>query len=102
MKAGFVNKTVIVFVCDGGISSSVLGARILSKKLMAAGIDDIAVTHANLSEIPADVDIVFTHHKLKDAVASICNQARIIPITNCMTASEYDDLVREFLLGREG
>ncbi|MDR0362012.1 MAG: PTS mannitol transporter subunit IICBA [Planctomycetota bacterium] len=91
----------IVFACDAGMGSSAMGATMLRKKLKKAGITDIEVVHAPVSEIPADAQIIVTHEELKERAASANPAARLIPITNFMGAPEYDALVGELVNGQK-
>lgn len=91
--SGKINK--IVFACDAGMGSSAMGATMLRKKLKNAGITDIEVVHAPVSEIPSDAQIIVTHQELKERAASSNPSARLIPITNFMSAPEYDMLVED-------
>jgi PTS system mannitol-specific IIC component len=91
----------IVFACDAGMGSSAMGAAMLKKKLKAAGIADIEVTHSPVSEIPADAQVIVTHRDLSERAAASNPQARLIPITNFMGAPEYDELARELAESRK-
>lgn len=82
----------IVFACDAGMGSSAMGASVLKKKIKNAGLD-IEVTHASVSSIPPEAQIVVTHQDLKERAMKSAPQARLVTITNFMTAPEYDELV---------
>lgn len=88
---GIVKK--IVFACDAGMGSSAMGATVLRKKLIAAGLNSITVEHASVSSIPQDAQIVVTHESLKERAANSCPSAKLVLITNFMKAPEYDELV---------
>lgn len=90
----------IVFACDAGMGSSAMGATMLRNKLKGAGISDITVVHAPVSEVPKDCQIIVTHHELSARAASDNPGVRIIPIKNFMGAPEYDALVTEMVEGR--
>ena len=90
----------IVFACDAGMGSSAMGATMLRNKLKGAGIADITVVHAPVSEVPKDCQIIVTHHELSARAASDNPGVRIIPIKNFMGAPEYDALVTEMVEGR--
>ena len=85
----------IVFACDAGMGSSAMGATILKKKLAAVGRDDIEVKHASVSDIPAGTQIVVTHQDLSERARKSAPSARIITISNFMSAPEYDALAQE-------
>ena len=88
-----INK--IVFACDAGMGSSAMGATVLKKKLKEAGLGDIEVVHAPVSSIPADAQVVVTHHELGERAARSNPNARLILIQNFLAAPEYDILIEE-------
>lgn len=85
--------TKIAFACDAGMGSSAMGATVLKKKLVAAGLEGIEVIHTPVSSIPADVQIVVTHEKLGERAAHSNPNAERILITNFLAAPEYATLV---------
>ena len=87
--------TSVVFACDAGMGSSAMGAAVLQKKLKAAGLEDIKVTHASVSEVSSDAQIVVCHTDLQERAKESAPQAKLITITNFMAAPEYDQLVNE-------
>ena len=90
----------IVFACDAGMGSSAMGATMLRNKLKAAGITDIEVVHAPVSEVPKDCQIIVTHHELAARAASGNPGVQIVPIKNFMGAPEYDGLTATLAEGR--
>ena len=103
MSADYALKTIdrIVFACDAGMGSSAMGAAVLQKKLRAAGIEDIKVDHASVSEVPANTELLVCHQDLAARAQKSAPQARIITISNFMAAPEYDALVTEIKNARE-
>jgi PTS system mannitol-specific IIC component len=91
----------IVFACDAGMGSSAMGATMLRKKLKAAGLDDIEVIHAAVSEIPSDAQVVVTHQELQGRAAGSNPNAKIVAITNFMAAPEYDVFAKELADSRK-
>ncbi len=85
----------IVFACDAGMGSSAMGATVLKKKLSAVGRTDVEVNHASVSEIPEGTQIVVTHQDLAARARKSAPDARIITISNFMSAPEYDQLAQE-------
>lgn len=85
----------IAFACDAGMGSSAMGATVLKKKLDKAGLKDIDVTHTPVSSIPADIHIVVTHEELGERAAHSNPNAKLITITNFLSAPEYDALIEE-------
>lgn len=90
----------IVFACDAGMGSSAMGASVLKKKIQKAGLD-IEVTHASVSSIPPEAQIVVTHQDLKERAMKSAPQSRLVTITNFMTAPEYDELVESLKTNKE-
>ena len=98
-KANVGDIKKIVFACDAGMGSSAMGATVLRKKIKAAGIEGIEVVHASVSEIPKDAQIVVTHEHLSERAAHSNPTAKLVLITNFMTAPQYDELVEELKSG---
>ena len=95
VKANDAEIKHIVFACDAGMGSSAMGATVLKKKLADVGRADIDVKHASVSEIPAEAQIVVTHQDLAGRAKNSAPNARIITISNFMSAPEYDQLAEE-------
>lgn len=95
LKTNLDDIKLIVFACDAGMGSSAMGATVLRKKLKEAGRDDISVEHASVSTIPKGAQIVVTHESLQERARNSAPTARIIPITNFMSAPQYEELVKE-------
>ena len=91
----------IVFACDAGMGSSAMGAAILQKKLEAAGLGNIKVTHSSVSEIPKGTQFVVCHQDLVERARKSAPQAKIVTINNFMTAPEYEEIVQMILDSRE-
>jgi PTS system mannitol-specific IIC component len=82
----------IVFACDAGMGSSVMGATKLRKKIKDAGLD-IRVEHSPVSEVPPDADIIVCHRELKDRAAAANPKAALVTITDFLNAPEYEELI---------
>ena len=83
----------IVFACDAGMGSSAMGATKLRKKLKEAGITDIDVIHSSVSEVPQDTDIIICHRELGERARNANSKARLVLITDFLSAPEYGELV---------
>jgi len=90
----------IVFACDAGMGSSAMGATLLRGKLRAAGVEDVEVACAPVSEVPKDCQIIVTHHALAARAASDNPGVRIVPIGQFLDAPEYDALAAELAQDR--
>ena len=87
----------IVFACDAGMGSSAMGAAVLQKKLEAAGLNNIKVSHHSVSEVPTGVKFVVCHQDLVERARKSAPGARIVTISNFMNAPQYDQIVQEIL-----
>ena len=96
---GIIEK--IVFACDAGMGSSAMGATTLRKKIKGAGITDVEVVHASLSELPKDMQLIVTHQELTGRAKNAAPNVRIVSINNFIGAPEYDTIVNELLETRK-
>jgi PTS system mannitol-specific IIC component len=85
----------IVFACDAGMGSSAMGATKLRKKIQAAGFTEITVVHSPVSEVPADADVIVCHKELQERARASNPRARVVAITDFLSAPEYDTLVQD-------
>jgi PTS system mannitol-specific IIC component len=90
----------IVFACDAGMGSSAMGAAVLQKKLEAAGLGNIKVSHYSVSEVPAGIKFVVCHQDLVERARKSAPGARIVTISNFMNAPQYDQIVQEILAAK--
>lgn len=90
----------IAFACDAGMGSSAMGATVLKKKIDKAGLENIEVTHTPVSSISPDINIVVTHQELGERAAHSNPNARLVLLTNFLSAPEYDDLIEELIKAR--
>ena len=97
-KSGVVK---VAFACDAGMGSSAMGATVLKKKVDKAGMKGVEIIHTPVSSIPADIDIVVTHQELGERAAHSNPNARLILITNFLSAPEYDELIADLQNARE-
>lgn len=82
----------VVFACDAGMGSSVIGAAILQRKLRDAGLD-VPVTHAAIGELPASTEIVVVHSSLEERVRRQAPHARVYAVDDFVHSPTYDHLV---------
>ena len=74
------------------MGSSAMGATKLRKKIVAAGLD-VKVEHSPVNEIPADADVIVCHRDLAERAAKVRPHARLVTITDFLSAPEYDTLI---------
>ena len=93
-----VNK--IIFACDAGMGSSAMGASLLKNKAKKAGLSDIEVKNASISQIPDDADIVITHKDLTDRARQKLPEAYHVSVDNFLNSPKYDELIDEISTAR--
>jgi PTS system mannitol-specific IIC component len=82
----------IVFACDAGLGSSVVGAAVLERKLREAGLD-VAVTHAAIDDLPASAGIVVVHTSLEERVRRQAPRAFVYAVDEFVRSAVYDRVV---------
>lgn len=80
---------LVVFACEAGMGSSLIGANQLKKRIKEAGYD-VRVVHSPVNEIPADTDVVVAHEGLAERARKAAPAAVVLSFRNFMnnTASE--------------
>lgn len=71
---------MIVFACEAGMGSSLMGANQLKKMVKKANLD-ITVVHAPLHQIPSSADIILTHKGLAAQARQRVPGAIVVPFT---------------------
>src|SRR5436309_11369382 len=84
---------LVVFACEAGMGSSLIGANQLKKRVKDAGLD-VQVIHAPVNEIPANADVVLAHQGLAERARKAAPQAVVLPFTNFLNNPAADLLVR--------
>ena len=91
---------LVVFACEAGMGSSLIGANQLKKKLSALG-RDIKVIHSPVNQIPADTDIVVAHEGLAARARKTAPDAVVLTFTNFMNNTASDRLVKSLQAGED-
>ncbi len=89
----------MIFACDAGMGSSVMGTSRMRAKLRAAGLD-VSIEHSAVKDIPTDADAVITSVSLADRVrATLHAQGRddvpVFPLNNLLSDQEYDGIIEK-------
>ena len=84
----------IIFACDAGVGSSVMGSTILKKKIQEAGLA-IDVTHSPVDEIPDGTDLVVVHKNLYDRAKISAPDSIIVTIESYMNDPKYDKIIED-------
>lgn len=72
--------SLIVFACEAGMGSSLMGANQLKKMIKKAKLD-VTVVHAPVQQIPDQTDVVLTHKGLASQAKEKAPGAAIVPFT---------------------
>jgi len=91
---------LVVFACEAGMGSSLIGANQLKKKLSALG-RDIKVIHSPVNQIPADTDVVVAHEGLAARARKTAPDAVVLTFTNFMNNTASERLVKSLQAGED-
>lgn len=84
----------IVFACDAGMGSSAMGASRF-KNMIKKYPYEVSVTHASVSEIPENTDIVVTNQNLVGRLDKNAGY-EIVPINNFLSDDNINELADRF------
>ena len=89
---------LIVFACEAGMGSSLIGANQLKKRVKEAGLA-IEVIHAPVNQIPAHADVVLAHEGLAARARQAAPNAVVLPFKNFLNNPAADLLIRRLQAG---
>ena len=89
---------LIVFACEAGMGSSLIGANQLKKRVKDAGLA-IEVIHAPVNQIPAHADVVLAHEGLAERARKAAPNAVVLPFKNFLNDPATDMLIRRLQAG---
>ena len=89
---------LVVFACEAGMGSSLIGANQLKKRVKDAGLP-VQVIHARVNEIPADTDVVIAHEALAERARKAAPQAVVLSFRNFLSNTASDLLIRRLTAG---
>lgn len=89
---------LVVFVCEAGMGSSLIGANQLKKRLKEAGLA-VRVIHAPVNAIPPETDVVMAHEGLAERARKVAPQAVVLSFRNFLNNPAADLLVRRLRAG---
>ena len=90
----------IVFACEAGIGSSIMGVNALKKKLKQAGLS-INVVHKPVRSVPASAKVVVAHKGLADFARKQAPNAVVISFSQFLNDPIFDKLVQALKSGDE-
>ena len=89
---------LVVFACEAGMGSSLIGANQLKKRIKNAGLD-VKVIHSPVNQIPPDTDVVVAHEGLAARARAAAPQAVVLTFRNFLNNSASDLLVQRLQAG---
>jgi PTS system mannitol-specific IIC component len=89
---------LVVFACEAGMGSSLIGANQLKKRLKDAGLS-VNVIHSPVNEIPAETDVVIAHEGLSARARQAAPQAVVLSFRNFLSNTASDQVVRQLTAG---
>src|SRR5947207_12538442 len=91
---------LVVFACEAGMGSSLIGANQLKKQVKNLGLD-VRVIHSPVNEIPADTDVVVAHEGLAERARKVAPSAVVLTFRNFMNNTASAQLVRSLSSGED-
>jgi len=90
---------LVVFACEAGMGSSLIGANQLKKRVKDANLP-VTVIHARVNEIPPETDVVIAHEGLAERARRSAPQAVVLTFRNFLNNSASDLLVQRLTSGQ--
>jgi mannitol-specific phosphotransferase system IIBC component len=88
----------IIFACEAGIGSSLMGVNALKKKLQSAKLN-VPVEHKAARSIPANARVVVTHKGLATFARNKVPDAVVISFSQFLNDPAFDRLVTQLRNG---
>jgi mannitol-specific phosphotransferase system IIBC component len=95
-----VQVDTIIFACEAGIGSSLMGVNALKKKLKAAGLT-VSVVHKPVRSVPASAKVVVVHKGLADFARKQAPNAVVVSFSQFLNDPVFDKLVQALKSGDE-
>lgn len=92
------NVDTIIFACEAGIGSSIMGVNALKKKLKAANIK-VNVIHKPVREVPASAKVVVAHKGLATMARQKAPNAVVISFVQFLNDPVFDKIVNALKTG---
>jgi mannitol-specific phosphotransferase system IIBC component len=87
----------IIFACEAGMGSSLMGVNSLKKKLKAAQVTDVTVFHKPAREIPANAQVIVVHKGLAKTVHAKAPNAVVLAFNHFLNDPVFDRLVKSLV-----
>ncbi len=90
---------LIVFACEAGMGSSLIGENQLKKRLKSAGLD-VKVIHTPVNRIPVDADVVISHSGLVGRARAVAPNAAVLGFKTFVNNPVLDEIVARLGAGQ--
>jgi mannitol-specific phosphotransferase system IIBC component len=90
----------IIFACEAGMGSSVMGVNALKKKLKQAGLK-VNVIHKPVRSIPSDAKVVIAHKGLASFARDRAPNAVVVAFSQFLNDPVFDKVVDAIKSGGE-
>jgi mannitol-specific phosphotransferase system IIBC component len=90
----------IIFACEAGIGSSIMGVNALKKKLKQAGLS-VNVIHKPVRSVPANAKVVVVHKGLASFARKQAPNAVVIAFSQFLNDPVFDQVVQKLKNGDE-
>jgi PTS system mannitol-specific IIC component len=94
------NVDTIVFACEAGMGSSVMGVNALKKKLKQANLS-VNVLHKPVRSVPADAKVIMAHKGLAEFARKQAPGAVVIAFSQFLNDPVFDQLVQALKAGND-
>ena len=89
---------LVVFACEAGMGSSLIGANQLKKRVKDAGLP-VTVIHSPVNQIPNNTDVVIAHEGLAARARNAAPQAVVLSFKNFLNNPAADQLITRLKAG---
>ena len=90
---------LVVFACEAGMGSSLIGVNQLKKQLKDAGLP-VTVVHSPVNAIPPETDVVIVHAGLADRARKAAPNAVVLSFSNFLKNTASEHLLRQLSSGQ--
>ena len=90
---------LVVFACEAGMGSSLIGANQLKKRVKDAGLA-VQVIHSPVNQIPPNTDVVIAHEGLAARARGAAPQAVVLSFKNFLNNPASERLMQSLQAGQ--
>lgn len=90
----------IIFACEAGMGSSVMGVNSLKKKLKQANLN-VNVVHKSVRALPTDAKVILTHKGLAEGARKKVPGAVVVAYSQFLNDPVFDQIVQSLKDGKD-